>query len=79
LNGAHQLLVYADDVNLLADNTNTKKKNTKFVIGVSKEVGLEVKTKYMLIFRHRGAGQNHSMKTANRSFEMCQGFNIWER
>jgi hypothetical protein len=27
LNGTHQLLLYADDVNLLEDNINTKKKN----------------------------------------------------
>jgi hypothetical protein len=29
LNGTHQLLVYSDIVNLLADNVDTIKKNTK--------------------------------------------------
>jgi hypothetical protein len=42
LNGTHQLLAYADDVNLLGDNIDTVKKNTKILI-VSKEVGLEIK------------------------------------
>jgi hypothetical protein len=41
LNGTHQLLAYADDVNLLGDNLDTIKKNTKTLIDVSKEVGIE--------------------------------------
>jgi hypothetical protein len=44
LNWTHQLLVYADDVNLLGDNTDTIKKNTETVIDASKEVSLEVNT-----------------------------------
>jgi hypothetical protein len=51
LNGTHQLLINADDVNLLDDNIDTIKKNTETLIDASKEVGLEVnaaKTKYML-------------------------------
>jgi hypothetical protein len=42
LNWTHQLLVYADDVNLLRDNVDTIKKNRENLIGASKEVGLEV-------------------------------------
>jgi hypothetical protein len=51
LNGTHQLLAYADDVNLLEDNIDTINKNTQTLIDASKEVGLEVnieKTNYML-------------------------------
>jgi hypothetical protein len=32
LNGTHQLLAYADDVNLLEDNIDTIKKNTESLI-----------------------------------------------
>jgi poly(3-hydroxyalkanoate) synthetase len=39
LNGTRQLLVYADDVNLLDDNTDTTKRNTQTLIDASKEVG----------------------------------------
>jgi hypothetical protein len=36
LNGTHQLLVYADDVNLLGDNIDTIKKSTQILIDASK-------------------------------------------
>jgi site-specific DNA-adenine methylase len=73
LNGTHQLLVYADDVNLLDDNIDTIKRNTQHLIDASKEVGLEAnteKTKYMLLSRHQNAGQNHDIKIGNRFFQI---------
>jgi hypothetical protein len=42
LNGTHELLAYADDVNLLGDNIDIINKNTETLIDASKEVGLEV-------------------------------------
>jgi hypothetical protein len=65
LNGTHQLLAYADDVNLLGDNIYTINKNTETLIDASKEVGIEVnveKTKYMLVSRDQNAGQNWEIK-----------------
>jgi hypothetical protein len=49
LNGTHQLLVYADDVNKLGETVNIIKKDTEAVLNASKEIGSEVnadKTKY---------------------------------
>jgi hypothetical protein len=75
--GTHQLLAYADDVNLLGDNIDTVKKNTETLIDASKEAGLEInveKTKYMLISRHQNVGQNREIRIANRSFENVSQF-----
>jgi hypothetical protein len=61
LNGTHQLLAYADDVNLLGDNVDAIKKNTETLIDASKEVCLEInveKTKHMLLSHHQNVGQN---------------------
>jgi hypothetical protein len=41
LNGTHQLLSYADDVNLLGDNIDTIYKNKETLIDASKKVSLE--------------------------------------
>jgi hypothetical protein len=60
LNWTHQLLAYADDVNIVGEIIDTIQKKTKALLDASKEVGLEVnpeKTKYMLVSRQdRGRG-----------------------
>jgi hypothetical protein len=58
LNGTHQLLAYADDVNLLGENIVTIK-NTETLIDANKVVGLEMnlkKTEYTLLTRHQNVG-----------------------
>ncbi|KAJ4447230.1 hypothetical protein ANN_09234 [Periplaneta americana] len=42
LNELHQLLVYADDVNMLGENSQTISENTGIVLEASKAIGLEV-------------------------------------
>jgi hypothetical protein len=77
--GTHQLLAYADDVNLLGDNIDTINKNTGTLIDVSKEVGLEIDTrsaKYVLVSQDQNAGQNHDIKIGNRSFENVSQFMV---
>jgi hypothetical protein len=49
LNGTHQLLSSADDVNRLGDNIDTIKKNTETLIDACKEVGLEINVDKTLV------------------------------
>jgi adenosyl cobinamide kinase/adenosyl cobinamide phosphate guanylyltransferase len=59
LNGTHQLLVYAEDVNILDGSVYTMKKNTDDLVVVSNEIGPEVnavKTKYVVMFRDQNTG-----------------------
>jgi hypothetical protein len=63
LNGTHQLLAYADDVNLLGYNIDTTKKNTETSIDATKEVSLEVnqeKTQYIALASYENARNNPS-------------------
>ena len=59
LSGTHQLLIYADGVNILGGSVHTIKKNTEALLVHSKEIGLEVsadKTKYMVMSQDQNAG-----------------------
>ena len=56
LNGTHQLLAYADGVNILGGSIYTLKKNAEALVAAAREIGLEVsadKTKYMVMSQVR--------------------------
>jgi len=77
LNGTHQLLVYADDVNILGRSVPTVKENAEALIVASKAIGLEVnadKTGYMVMSGDQNAGRSHNMKIDNIFFEMVEEF-----
>ena len=77
LNGTHQLLVYADDVNILGGRVHTVKENAEALIVSSKKTRLEInadKTKYMVMSRVQSAGQSHRTKIDNSSFEWVEEF-----
>jgi hypothetical protein len=77
LNGTHQLLVYADDVDLLGDSINTIKEISETFLEASRDIGLEInaeKTKYMIMSRHPNSGQKQNIRIANESFEKVAKF-----
>ena len=52
MNGTHQVLAYADDVNLIGDDIRTIERNADVLLNACKDIGLVVntgKTKYMEI------------------------------
>jgi len=82
LSGTHQILVYADDVNILRASVRSVKEKAEALIVAGKEIGLEVnadKSKYMVMSRDKNAGRSQNKKIDNRSFERVGSSNIWEQ
>jgi hypothetical protein len=79
LNGIHQLLAYADDVNILGESVHTVlvQENAEALVVATKETGIAVnadKTKCMVMSRYQNVGRSHSMKTGNSSVERVEEF-----
>ena len=77
LKGTHQLLAYADDVNILGGSIHMLKENAEALVAATREIGLEIsadKTKYMVMSRDQNAGQNHSVRINNSTFERMEEF-----
>ena len=58
-------------------STYTTKKKTEALVIASKEIGLQVnaeKNKYTVVSQDQNAGQSHSIKTNNSSFERVEEF-----
>ena len=82
LNDAHQLLVYADNVNILGGSIHIMKENAEALVIASKEFGLEVnadKTKYMVMSADQDAGWSHSIKIDYSSLERVEEFQIFRK
>jgi thiamine monophosphate synthase len=77
LNGTHQLLAYASDVNILGGSIHTLKENAEALVAATRAIGLEVsadKTKYMIMSQDQNAGRIHSVRMDNSTFERMEEF-----
>ena len=77
LNGTHQLLAYADDVNILGGSVHTVKKIAEALVAATWETGLEVsadETNYIFMSRDQNAGRNHSVRIDNSTSERVEEF-----
>ena len=81
LNGTHQLLAYADCVNVLGGSIHILKENAEASVTATREAGLEVnadKTKYMVMSRDQNAGRIQSVRINNSTFERVEEFKYLE-
>ena len=77
MNGTHQVLAYADDVNLIVDDIRKIEINADVLLNACKNIGLAVntgKTKYMEIGHHQGLMANEHIKIGSNSYEKAKTF-----
>jgi len=77
LKGTHQLLAYADDVDILGGSIHTVKENAEALVAATRETGLEVsadKTKYMVMSRDQNAVGIQSVRMDNSTCERVEEF-----
>ena len=75
LNGTHQLLAFADDVNMLGGNIHTLKEIAETQVAANRKIGKELssdKSKYMVICRDQNAGRFHSVSIDNITFDRVE-------
>jgi len=77
LNGTHQLLAYADHINILGESIHTVKENAEALVAATRETWLKVsadKTKYMVMSQDQNAGQIQSVRIDNSTFKNVYEF-----
>jgi len=81
LKGAHQLLAYANNINILGGSVPTVKKNTEALVVAGKENVLEVnvdKTKYMVMSRDQNTERSHNIILIIVPLKGWNSSNVWE-
>ena len=79
MNGTHQVLAYAVDVNLIGDDIRIER-NADVLLNAYMDIGLAVntgKTKYMEIGRHRGMIANEHIRICSNSYEKVKTFRFF--
>jgi hypothetical protein len=80
LNGTHQILAFAGDVNILAESVHTIKENAEAIVVACKGIGIDVnadKIKCMIMSRDKNAGRRLIILVV--PLKAWKSSNIWEQ